>query len=350
MPTVSWLTKITDFVNLGKILVDAGPGFILALALYVGLGTALNLPLIPVHGHDAVESRLAGELEKRRQEEEGLEGQALHAEQGREAAAAAVSGAEAALTRAKASPLGGKAERRLVVELQRLQGDLREKQRSAKAAERKLRQGSEAVAEAKAALADAKKAQVTSVADLLSRVLEHLVALGLVGYVLGTLLSPVNRWVFLDTMGSDPASNGLDGRPSSYFVGKGVVSQTELDGLVTSYYRFAEASANMILPILALALAVGIERRSSVASTPWTSGAAALLVLAFVVFLAVTGRRRYRDYKTRVHSFITGRLEKVQAADDDRRQGLEKARTLEQVVKLAEELLKKTAKPGSPTA
>lgn len=348
MPTVSWLTKITDFVNLGKILVDAGPGFILALALYIGLGTALGLPLMPVHGYDAVEAKLLSELKVLRQNQEGLEVAALDAEQSRDATAAAVAGAEAELARTRTSPLGGRAERRLAGELQRLHGDLREKHRTAKTLDRKVRLGSEAVAETVAALAEVRKAQVKSVADLLSRVLEHLIALSLVGYVLGTLLSPINRWVFLDARGSDPAGNALEGRPSSYFVGKGVVSQTELDGLVTAYYRFAEASANMILPILALALAVAIDRGTPWASMSTVSGV--LLVLGFVVFLAITGRRRYRDYKTRVRSFIEGRLEKVKAAEEERRQGLEKAKTLEQVVKLAEELLKKAPRQGSVPA
>jgi hypothetical protein len=117
-------------------------------------------------------------------------------------------------------------------------------------------------------------------------------------------------------------------RPPSYFIGRKIVSATELDDVVKGYYRWAEASLNLIIPFLALGVAI-YQRWP-----PWGIWSLFLATLLTWVLLR-SARRRHQEYKHRVRDFIEGRL---RSYEEEKKQKAN-AKTMDEVVQSAKKLL-----------
>ena len=94
--------------------------------------------------------------------------------------------------------------------------------------------------------------------------------------------------------------------PVTYYVGRGIISQQDYDGFVTRYYRWAEAAANLIVPVLALGYAlhtIGTPDSNWFQAHPIYS--ASLLALT----LYIAAQLLYGDYKRRLRDFVEGKLD-----------------------------------------
>lgn len=129
---------------------------------------------------------------------------------------------------------------------------------------------------------------------------------------------------FLDAMDGPEAPVTL---PITYFLGRGIISQQDYDSFVTGYYRWAEASANLILPVLALGYAIQCCIKGLVLTCD--SGAACLnwlqklfnwfewhpfctaWILAILLYIAA--QLLYGDYKRRLRNFVLGKLDSEEA-------------------------------------
>jgi len=186
---------------------------------------------------------------------------------------------------------------------------------------------------------------------------------GLLGMAIGTVLDPLNKALFLQWLPGLAGDKGLSGgpgrlpsivhppkdkyapdvdKPPQYYVGSGVVTQPEYDGLVSDYYRWSEISIGMILPVLVLAVgAIQWWRRGHGDLPPvWLWIAIFGTALTIAVCLFIVGLRRYRDFQLQVNMFVAGRL-------DQRKQQLEAQKTkvdltaLNQLVFEAKHLIEK---------
>ena len=156
--------------------------------------------------------------------------------------------------------------------------------------------------------------------------------LGLLGMAIGTVLDPLSKALFLQwlpglTGDRDPPRlvaymvrpakrtaevevKELD-KPIQYFIGSGVITQPEYDGLVSDYYRWSEISIGMILPVMALT--AGWFRQWKLRHTDWPDIRITMTVLAvaalLVTVLFAVGLRRYREFKQQVNTFVRGRMD-----------------------------------------
>jgi len=100
-------------------------------------------------------------------------------------------------------------------------------------------------------------------------------------------------------------------RPVAYFIGRGVITQADVDSLVASHYRWAEAALNMVVPIacfgIACATLMGWGLRG------WGAIVGAVLL---AVFLVITGRRKAYEFRFRVRELIAGNLRRIKEQDD----------------------------------
>jgi hypothetical protein len=204
MNFAAWLAKISDFVSLGKILTDGGPGMILAASLFV-IGTRLlGLPIFVLDTHDVPRNGL-GSIAARKSTVYLLEDEVAAAERekawtdariGVLESDAKVLDTQIAATEAQSVALG----RTAALKLQR-EGHRRElalllpdRTRADVTLQAKKRQLEQAQKELAAVIAT----QNITATNLFDNALSHLVGLTFVGYILGTLLNPLNRVLFLE--------------------------------------------------------------------------------------------------------------------------------------------------------
>lgn len=152
---------------------------------------------------------------------------------------------------------------------------------------------------------------------------------GLLGMAIGTVLDPLNKALFLQWLPGlsgdrnlppfvanlvRPARGGgktekLD-KPIQFFIGSGVITQQEYDGLVSDYYRWSEISVGMILPVLAIT--AGWFRQWELSHGAWPDITIAVVILVLALLLAVVlftvGLRRYREFQQQVNTFVHGRM------------------------------------------
>jgi hypothetical protein len=124
---------------------------------------------------------------------------------------------------------------------------------------------------------------------------------------------------FLDAMDGPEAPVAL---PVTYFLGRGIISQQDYDSFVTGYYRWAEASANLILPVLALGYAIQCSTKGLILTCDSAAGCLNSLQKLFqwfeqhpfctacilAVLLYMAAQLLYSDYKRRLRNFILGKL------------------------------------------
>jgi hypothetical protein len=137
----------------------------------------------------------------------------------------------------------------------------------------------------------------------------------------------LQKWQFAGEQPS-PAEVEAWSKPFSYFIGKGVVTQEQIDALVTSHYRWAEAAINMVFPTIFLYIAVLLTF-----PRVWWRWWLGLVVLALVVLLIVGGQRMAFEYRLRVRELIVGRLEKMKAEEN------QEVKTIHEALALAQKLL-----------
>jgi hypothetical protein len=408
MPFSQLLSKLLDNVNLGKMLVDGGPGVLLALAVLL-----MVCQVIPQDSDRRIPTPflklvVKADIEKTREEIETVEAQSANL-------AGTIAGEDQKLqnlskliTRAETLAEegrthitrsgGGESRQIKVEELYQNAADLRQhKAKDEKSAEFTAKH----LDELRAKLEKRRQEFVRDGRVLLSEVINLLLALSILGYVLGTLFSGLNRglwllrlpqlwhltvgriftWFQLNQVKSPEArarivlkrkmqseelrlgtaviledhikepllrklqedfavptmhQEGAEGSkagswsfergtlsqleqrfeednpktlPAMYYIGRGIISQQEYDGLVTGYYRWAEATANLIPPILVLGLALSMI-------DPWLRHPLILSwVLALILYAAA--QNSYGEYKRRVRSFIKGRLDQERKRRDD---------------------------------
>jgi hypothetical protein len=372
----AWLEKLADLVNLGKLLTDGGPGTVLAIALVFALSTYRGVPLIPTTysgESDRPTKERAGELGRLDKDIDSLRAALAGCTSEKATADAELAVLQASLQKNQESidNLTKVQYQRTATDslpvpaldhaLEKLRAGRMEQCNSATItacpAQAELEGRSAELAklaentQAKLVRAeDRRKAlegkTVDTLAELLSGVLSHLVGLALIGYVLGTMLSPINR-LFL-TVGDDPEAsaesaqpsqgsnapadppqNGkraprerpaakrawpkravviVRGQPTSYWVGNGAISSTEVNGYVTGYYRWAEVSVNMIIPTACLFLAFSYWLLWVHRAYSWSVGGVGALTAGAVYWLGKVGRRHHDNYRRQLFNFIEGRL------------------------------------------
>lgn len=401
----AWLAKLTDIVNLGKIVVDGGPGTLLAVALIIILSHTSSVPVLPIGtSFENKRKEVQKEVETAREDvaERERSVQSITIELAAIANRLGTLRTELESFRAQRSQLelhgiasGSVRYDALIQREQELLGEIRGQDRDLASREGTKARESARLAHARTALEDPTRRlealiqrRVESGTDILNLVLDHLIGLVLVGYLLGTLLSPLNRALFINfvdwiltkpsnQLATDLATfvlGGVSPHKSSdakahahrhaelrlgtaaispkkiapggadiddavaenylsptYFVGRKVISREELEALVAGYYRWTEASMNLVIPIVALGVAAMVQYRN------WGGGSvlAGSGVLSF--FLFRSARRRNLDYKQRLSDFIEGRLQRYEEEAAQR----EKAKTLDEVVLEAQKLLEK---------
>jgi hypothetical protein len=183
---------------------------------------------------------------------------------------------------------------------------------------------------------------------------------GLLGFAIGTVLDPVNKALFLQLIpelgqssqgvrsfltgytvlnkakqqvvdkyqnsptGERIGSNNPLRLSAQFYIGRGLISAAEYDGLVADYYRFTEISIGMIIPTLVVGAAICYLNTSCVIRALVASAA---VILAFV--LQRVGLRRYGEFRANVFDLISGReqahIEQTQVVPKDEVLGLARA-------------------------
>jgi len=186
----------------------------------------------------------------------------------------------------------------------------------------------------------------------------QLMLFGLLGFVLGVMLDPINKGLFLqvlpDLAGRSSAMARIpaalfvstrraprdghslvqtDRRPQ-FYIGKGVITDAEYQDLIDRYYRYSELTVGLVIPLLAASLVAW----SYYASTQrLTLGIGVLAVSAVgAIALARLGVRRHMEFTDAVEDLIDGRLQ--QLAEQQRQAPIDLI-VLQQLVLRAEQLL-----------
>jgi hypothetical protein len=153
----------------------------------------------------------------------------------------------------------------------------------------------------------------------------------------GTAMVRVSAATAAEEAAGEPAEPTETLRAPSYFVGRKIVSESEIDDVVKSYYRWTEASLNLVLPTFALGFAIYLS------SSKWGSWTLTIAVASTIVLFRVA-RRRHQDYRNRLRGFIEGRLKSYQEESLQK----EKAKTMDEVVQEAKKLLAEAQKSKEP--
>lgn len=345
----TWLAKLTDITNLGKFLVDGGPGILLAAALLFLINGSPELPIDKRAKIDArsadIESKLDAQYEDPGFDEihkKRLELQEEKAQLGREAAK--LQKLQAKETKFKNAIKELEDAGRLVSP--ELIAD-REKAEKAVKAHKKIYNPKLIEVEKlehylegeklKTSELDGTLAKIKSVIKpldgILTSSLSVLVVLVFAGWILGTLANPINRIAVLQLVPvkigelrkeeamkdvhvhGDEDVSGIavsediwnliksevaEHRPP-FFMGRGLITAGEWENLVKSYYRWTEASMNLVLPAFAWTIALFVVSQKQ--------NFLCLLIGPLLIFALIRmARRSYRTYKTQVAAFVAGKL------------------------------------------
>lgn len=169
----------------------------------------------------------------------------------------------------------------------------------------------------------------------LQRAFYDIILFGLLGFAIGTVLDPLNKALFLQTLpnwgkgaAASPARRYLSGYSTlkasadkaisgqinaekrlemnpHFFIGRGLLSAAEYDEFISSYYRYAEISTGMVIPTFILA--IGLAKRNS--SELGGVGISVVVICGALIGFGLfqVGMRRYGEFKSKVSDFIAGR-------------------------------------------
>ena len=129
--------------------------------------------------------------------------------------------------------------------------------------------------------------------------------------------------------------------PVTYYVGRGIISQQDYDGFITRYFRWVEAAANLIFPVLVLGYALQCIQDERNARGPsdalvkfvttgrlsallhktasclnWLNNHPLVWAIVLAVLLYIAAQLLYSDYKRRLRDFIKGKLYQKKLDDE----------------------------------
>lgn len=183
---------------------------------------------------------------------------------------------------------------------------------------------------------------------------------GLLGFLLGLMLDPVNKAIFLQAIPEAAGSTGVFGKfiasrlvphsPSEsntatalskrrvqFYIGRGVITEAEYQALIDKYYRFAELTIGLVIPMLLTAFV--LFRYEWLRGRP--APAFASLALVFMALaLPRIGIRRHGEFRKATSDLVEGRLEKLQA-DEEARARTVNLLQLQQLVARAGDLMER---------
>jgi hypothetical protein len=141
-----------------------------------------------------------------------------------------------------------------------------------------------------------------------------------------------------------PGAVNLSIRSAHYYIGRGLITPAEYDGVEADYYRFSEISIGMIVPTLVLAAGF-----AHVFSTPLGAFRYALypVSVAIAYFLYLVGVKRYGEFNRHLTDLIAG---KEQAIRDQEERLAKTSVVLElaEVVAQLKQILHEQTKHGRP--
>lgn len=122
----------------------------------------------------------------------------------------------------------------------------------------------------------------------------------LLGYLIGIVLNPVNKWILTVWGRRTPRPPDQD---PLYLIGKNVITQEDYDSLVRNYHRFAQIPASLVIPVFLLGFVLWRWHEHSHLYL-WYP----VVTMTISVLLWLLARKRYREFRERVDRFIHGRL------------------------------------------
>lgn len=204
----------------------------------------------------------------------------------------------------------------------------------------------------------------------LSKAFSSLLLFGLFGFAIGTVLDPVNKALFLQLVPQlglpskgterfatlkklsghyliEPIKTNsvkLSQRTAHYYIGRGLITAADYDGVEADYYRFSEISIGMIVPTMVLAAGIAhvFSARLGLIKFIIYSGS---VVIAY--FLYLIGLKRYGEFNRHLTDLIAGK----ERAMKDQEERLAKPSVVVQLTDVVAELrriLHKYQKPAVP--
>ena len=330
MNFANWLSKVTDFLNFGKLLVDGAPGFIMAVALLFAVNHITEIPLL---GSNEQIAKIDKELKS-------VDADHVKNAKQKEKKASKLSSVQkttsslnekltaAQKTRSESERLWQKTVEDAIATLKGKIAKSQAEEKELGAAVEKADSTLQALNNTKAKLtgkrAELLPYRIDTPEKLLNFILSYLVGLTFVGTILGALTAPVNRLLLLrDLLSRRPLRtlkspavawpSGDPPMPPTYYIGLNVITKDDWDGIVTSYYRWTELALNLVFPIFLSGVVycfvgedestfLGVDKKF----WPWISLAAAFLVWRI-------GAASYGTYRNQVEKYIKGRLHKIEA-------------------------------------
>jgi hypothetical protein len=205
MNFASWLTKISDFVSLGSIVTNGGPGMLFALSLLLIGSQILGVPLFLLRHDDFPKRSDSGTIDAKHEQVIDAEEQTSVRESEKAFIEAQIAEVNQDLNALNASIDKAMDQSVAEVRTRMLEGKRKDKRKELDDLMRKKANAEGTLASQRRQLEAARKElddlranQVVTATNLLDNALSHLLGITLVGYILGSLLSPINRILFLD--------------------------------------------------------------------------------------------------------------------------------------------------------
>jgi len=188
---------------------------------------------------------------------------------------------------------------------------------------------------------------------------------GVLGLMLGLMLDPVNKALFLQVLpeaaGSSstgrryrvrkyfartfvsrasrtyPRSDVLSRHRVQFYIGRGVITEAEYQALIDKYYRFAELTIGLVIPLLITT--AGLFQYEWLRDRPGRA-VASLMLIPLAIALARVGVRRHSEFKDATRDLILGRLERLELEEKARATTVNLLQ-LQQLVSRAKELMER---------
>ena len=305
MNITQWLSRLSDFVNLGNLVTNTTAGTVLAIALALVASDIAQLPILtaPVEGlrYQQRLKVIKGEISDQTKEFAGASAKESKAQQVVSDAAAEVAHIQTALDAYLQEDRKRDSEdilraNRIPNKIQKLKEDLQKAQTvhasalgEQAAATLQKEEEETFLKELYDRRARVRAEEVNTLSDLFTLSINHMVALLLVGWLVGTLINPISHALFLsgeppllallNMLFGEPETSkeedqqaawnsylekGLEALnradavnlarhyPTNYFVGLNIIGQSELDALEAKHFRWLQLAAQLILPTAAL--------------------------------------------------------------------------------------------------
>lgn len=370
------ITKLTDYLNLGKAVALTAPGVVMAIALMV-LGWSWGIGLPELFWHTRVRpiqtTAPAGQTARLTwRQQDSMQIDTLVVEIGLARAEKAEADAtvtmledqisdrraqiEATLTLLNSreetnSPLAASSRSRLqTLEAQvstiRTQ-DLPEPKRMVDSLTTRLTQLEVDLAARRSAWTT--RLQGIGMQRTIGELIEAFILLGLLGFAIGALMTPITRSIFFDWIPKIPLFSSLkpnwvkavpaqqkaitatdlediDKTGAAYYVGLKTISEEERDYYIANYYRYAEFGIGFVPAMLALTFSSMLFISRYELGLGWL---AAILGILLAGVALVQAFYSYFAYKRKLAVFIAARLDKQERAREAAKRASEQKKKLE---------------------